>query len=186
MNEHWESRPFGTRGYAALYTISYKMCSHAGQKDYSKTLYDRHKESIERYLIDVVAPSVMQKRDMFLLKVCSALVCVLVSMPIFKEFCDVWENHKIMTKWMWRLFMHLDRGIVINNNLPTLTSCSLQAFYTHVFQRIAFRVRLCMLECIEKDRRGEDVDGEPLGKCIQVQALFLNCVAESMDDVAAV
>src|SRR3546814_785723 len=89
-----------------------------------------------------------------------------------QEFREVWSNHKLMTKWMWRLFMHLDRGIVVNNQLPTLTSCSLRAFYEQVFVEINPRVKGCILEFIERDRNGESVDKGEMRENIQMYELM--------------
>jgi hypothetical protein len=93
----------------------------------------------------------------------------------------VWSNHKLMTKWMWRLFMHLDRGIVVNNSLPTLTSCSLRAFYEQVFVEINPRVKACILEFIERDRMGETIDKAELRENIQMYELM--GMAASAQDV---
>lgn len=154
--ENTESSPFGTRGYASLYTISYKLCSHAGMSDHSRALYDRHKECVEEYLRETVVPTVLEKHEEFLLK----------------EFRDVWANHKLMTKWMWRLFMHLDRSVVVHNQLPTLISSSLRAFYDQVFVEINPRLRACILEFIDKDRNGEVIEAAELKENIQMYELM--------------
>ena len=39
-----------------------------------------------------------------------------------------WHNHKIMTKWVQKLFQHLDRGYVLNTQTETITSCSMKKF----------------------------------------------------------
>jgi hypothetical protein len=46
--------------------------SHAGSADFSRSLYDRHKEAVEAYLRDQVVPNVLAKREYFLLKVSAA------------------------------------------------------------------------------------------------------------------
>ena len=87
------NKPFGPKGYSGIYTLSYRMCSQPAAKDWSEDLYKRHALSITAYLKETVEPALQGKHDEFLLQ----------------EFIRHWENHKIMVKWMHRLFMHLDK-----------------------------------------------------------------------------
>ena len=41
--------------------------------------------------------------------------------------------HKTLTEWMYRLFMHLDRGVVVDLGLPTVSTRSLLSFKDLVY-----------------------------------------------------
>ena len=141
-----ESKPFGTRGYSSIYTLSYRMCSQPAAKDWSEDLYRRHGESISKYLCDVVQPALKEKHDVYLLQ----------------EFVKHWENHKVMTKWMHRLFMHLDKAYVVNGALPTLTSAGLKLFKSLIYDKFKSELMVTMLAEINKERDGEAIDRQLL------------------------
>jgi cullin 1 len=146
------SAPFGRRGYSSLYTVSYRMCSQPAAKDWSEQLYNRHAETISDYLNRIVLPALQGKHDEFLLR----------------EFIKHWENHKLMTKWMWKLFMHLDKAYVMNGSLPTLTSAGLRLFKTIVYDGSRTDLMTTMLAVINRERSGEDVDDGLLKTTTQV------------------
>ena len=73
---------------------------------------------------------------------------------------------------MYKLFMHLDRGIVKNNELPSITSCCLISFYTIIFQSVKEQIRNAMMDLIRQDREGTSDDCEYLQECTKVSQLL--------------
>ena len=78
---------FTTKGFASLYTLSYKMCNQPANMDWSSELYTRHKASIRTYIERVVVPALRQQAS--------------AKAYLLREFIAHWENHKIMTQWMY-------------------------------------------------------------------------------------
>ena len=78
--------------------------------------------------------------------------------------------HKALTKWMWRLLMHLDRGVVVNLKLEPITSCALKSFknlvYTHMHPVLKDR----LFDLIDEVRMQGRDDLCPLIKdCLEVR-----------------
>jgi len=152
MQKKREAKPFGCKGYSSLYTISYRMCSHAGNMDWSNQLYERYGTTIKDFLRSHVLSSLTDQHDEYLLQ----------------AFRLAWSNHKVMVKWMYRLFMHLDRGLVQNNNLSTLTSVGLKLFCEEIFNSTCSRLQAATVKLINRERNGEDVDQEMLKDIVEV------------------
>lgn len=147
------SKPFGTKSYTSLYTISYKMCVASGS-DYSKALYDLYKDSVNNvveYHLKSLISNINQADSFFI-----------------RAFINVYEIHKLFTKWMWRLFMHLDRGVVAILKLPSLTSVSLSSFYCKIYKSIKHQLILSIIDQINRERNGEMIDRDSLRRCIHI------------------
>lgn len=151
-----EKRPFGNKGYVSLYTISYRMCSNAGQHDHSKALYDRTKSEMERVLQQYVVPEL--KKD----KLADG------GLMILRKFSHHWENHKVFVKWMQQLFRHLDNGYIANSSISTITSVGLKLFYDVVFFQFKGDVRDSLLNVIDNERDGIHIDPDLLRSCVEV------------------
>jgi len=148
--KHIPNRPFTSYGFASLYTISHKISLSPNP---SKSLYNRHKQMIETYLCNDIVPLIVDAQ---------------YSGCVMKEFVKSWSLYEIMATWMWRLFMHLDRGVVVENKLPTLTSCCLKAYYDIVYCSVKNTVRRKMLESIELHRKGESPTCDYLKECVKI------------------
>lgn len=55
--------------------------------------------------------------------------------------------------------MYLDQGIILCNNLPTITTCCLLAFYHHVFICVKDQIRKIMLDLLQQNRENNIIDG---------------------------
>lgn len=78
---------------------------------------------------------------------------------------------------MWRLFMHLDGGVVCNQRMSmkahltdfrSLTSSSLLSFYEIVYCAVQNQVRDCILQVLEDDRNGDEVCFENIKESVEV------------------
>lgn len=85
------------------------------------------------------------------------------------EFIAVWQSYKIMTKWIWHLFMHLENGVVKLNELLTLTSVALVNFHKFVYSKYKENLTTLVLRAIEKERDGELIDRTLLQEALQVR-----------------
>jgi len=151
-----EKRPFGNKGYVSLYTISYRMCSNAGTCDHSKALYDRTKCEIEDVLQNYVVPELKKKK------------ITDEGHIILQKFSHHWENHKVFVKWMQQLFRHLDNGYVANSSISTITSVGLKLFFDIVFAQFKGEVSSSLINVIDRERDGTNVDPELLRSCVEV------------------
>ena len=71
-----------------------------------------------------------------------------------KNLCENWRNHRLMSKWMYKFFGHLDRGYAQYDDRRTITSCSLNLFHDEVFMNIndsLFPVVLSILDRFEEE-----------------------------------
>mmetsp|Transcript_18993 Transcript_18993/g.58666 ORF Transcript_18993/g.58666 Transcript_18993/m.58666 type:complete len:739 (+) Transcript_18993:52-2268(+) len=151
-----DRRPFGNKGYVSLYTISYRMCSNAGLYDHSKALYDRTKDEIEHVLQHYVVPELNKNKYAD------------EGNAILNKFSHHWENHKVFVKWMQQLFRHLDNGYIANSSISTITSVGLKLFFDIVFVQFKAEVRESLLNAIDTERDGINIDQDLLRSCVEV------------------
>lgn len=136
-------KPIGTKGFASLYTISYKLCTtnSPSMVDHARDLYNRCKLSVE----DFVEANIVQKLSEMLSG---------EGIDFLQEYADGWSRHKKLTNWVWPLRKNLDKTVVRTEQLPTVTACYLNCFYNQVFQRFNVHTRACLLQCFAEDRCG--------------------------------
>ena len=94
-----------------------------------------------------------------------------------------------MTRWMWRLFMHLDSGVVHNKRssehpkFASLTSLSLRAFHDIVYVSVHPHIRESILQVLDADRRDEEGSRDHVAESVDVSYVAFTCVAYSFHDV---
>lgn len=165
------SKPFGNRGYVALYSIGFGMGASRTQGDNSAEIYSRVKQALDDFLTDKVVEPLLDTN--------------LVGISMIKIFSTSWDNHKIMTKWVQKLFCHLDRGYVANSegSEVTLVACSMMKFLEVGFGRTFERVRDGVLKLIDDERNGIQVDREQLRSCVEVFIVMGVCQSQLCKDV---
>ena len=84
------------------------------------------------------------------------------------EFIAIWQSYKIMTKWIWHLFMHLETSVIKLNELLTLTAVALVHFHKFVYERYYDTLATLALSSIQREREGELVDRSLLQESLQV------------------
>ncbi|EGB04208.1 hypothetical protein AURANDRAFT_55274 [Aureococcus anophagefferens] len=131
------------------------MCSNAGTCDHSKALYDRTKSEIENVLQNHVVPELKKNLTDG-------------GHMILSRFSHHWENHKVFVKWMQQLFRHLDNGYVANSSISTITSVGLKLFFDIVFDRFKGEICDSLINAIDKERDGADIDPQLLRSCVEV------------------
>lgn len=130
----------------SLYTIVYNMCTQKTPNDHSKNLYTRYQQIFDDYIRSSVLPALKDTHDEFFLR----------------KFVHCWKNHKLMVKWMKKIFNYLDRYYVVRYNLVDLHAVGVDAFKSIVYEEFKVKAREAVLAQMEKDREGEIVDTDLL------------------------
>ena len=128
------------------------MCTQRSPYNWSAQLYQRHGETISKYLETSVFPSLVERRNEDLLK----------------ELVRRWSNHKIMNKWMRQFFQYLDRYHVKYHSLPTLLESGLHKFRDLIFDKIKGEVATAILHLINQEREGAMIDRSLIRNCIEL------------------
>jgi len=135
-----------------LYTLVYNMCTQKTPNDFSQKLYGRFKNVFEEYIEETVLPGLRDSHDAFFLK----------------NLVYRWKNHKLMTKWMKKIFNYLDRYYVVRYNLATLESVAIECFRNTVYKELNVKARKAVLMQMERDREGEIVDTDLLRDTLSI------------------
>lgn len=153
--------PFGKKGITSLYTTSYKVVNcnstNATKDDPARLFYDQISNFIKEHLNSADIRAVIDNRT---------------SSISLREFISIWQSYKIMTKWICYLFGHLEGGVIKLNELLTLTSVALKAFYDVVYIKFAAEQTALTLSCILKEREGELIDIELMQESLQIYSMM--------------
>ncbi|CAN4123225.1 unnamed protein product [Withania somnifera] len=153
---------FSSEDYMMLYTTIYNMCTQKPPHDYSQQLYDKYRESFEKYVMATVLPSLREKHDEFMLR----------------ELVQRWSNHKVMVRWLSRFFHYLDRYFIARRSLPGLNEVGLTCFRDLVYQELNGKVRDAVISLIDQEREGEQIDRALLKNVLDI---FVEIGMGSMD-----
>lgn len=121
------------------------MCTQRSPYNWSRDLYQRHGETMERYLTSKVLPVLREK--------------VGQGGPLLlQELQHRWKNHQIMNKWLKRFFTYLDRYYVKHHSLPTLEQAGLRCFKTFIYEECKSDTTSAILQLIQDERDGKIID----------------------------
>lgn len=162
-----QSKMFSPGEYVQTYTTCYNMCTQKSPYNWSEQLYQRHGETIQKYLTHSVLPALRDQHNEFLLK----------------ELTRRWSNHEIMNKWMQKFFMYLDRYYVKHHSLDPLMKAGLKHFKNLIFDAVKMDVANAMLDKINDERDGAVISRELIKSCVQLfEAMGMGCLdAYTMD-----
>lgn len=144
-----DNKFFSPAQYMATYTKCYNMCTQREPYKWSDQLYQRHGDSLQRYLQDVVHVSIAGKPDS-------------PSDLLLREFVKRWNDYKIMNNWYRKFFMYLDRYHIVHYGLPTLDKSGLSKFKEVIYEPTKKRVIQNMLQIIKTERGGGTIDRQLL------------------------
>lgn len=133
---------FDAEMYMRLYTTIYNMCTQKPPHDYSEPLYKRYGNAFSTYITDKVMPALKDKQGEYLLK----------------ELLKRWANHKVMVRWLSRFFNYLDRYYISRHSLHSLKDVGLLRFRDEVYVEMKRKAKDAILELIEKEREGEQIE----------------------------
>ncbi|CAL8463270.1 g2804 [Coccomyxa elongata] len=164
-----EEDQFTAENYMMLYTTIYNMCTQKPPYDYSEQLYNRYRDSFSLYITEKVLPALREHHDEYLLR------------ELYKRWC----NHKIMVRWLSRFFNYLDRYYITRHSLHSLNDVGLIRFRDDVYREVKTQARAAILQLIEKEREGEQVDRallkNVLGIFIEVGMGGMECYTEDFE-----
>ncbi|CAM6115279.1 unnamed protein product [Calypogeia fissa] len=92
----------------------------------------------------MVLPALREKHDEFMLR----------------ELVKRWDNHKIMVRWLSRLFNYLERYFIARRSLPTLNEVGFMCFWDQVYADAEMKnnVKDAVITLIDREREGEKID----------------------------
>eukprot|EP00945_MAST-04E_sp_MAST-4E-sp1_P003512 g3512.t1 len=129
---------YGSKEFMRLYSVVYTMCTQKAPQNWSGKLYFAHRKSLEQYLSDTVKPAVMKHQGdlaMFL-----------------RELHERWENHKVILKWMVKIFAYVDRFYVPRLAIDDLHTVGMKAFQKMVFEDTKEQAARAMVAMVARDR----------------------------------
>lgn len=121
------------------------MCTQRSPYNWSRELYQRHGETIERYLTTNVLPALRDKTGQG-------------GTILLTELQLRWVNHQIMNKWLKRFFTYLDRYYVKHHSLPTLSQAGLRCFRTRIYDEMKTDTTAAILALINDERERRIID----------------------------
>lgn len=121
------------------------MCTQRSPFNWSRELYQRHGETIERYLTTMVLTALRDKTGQG-------------GTVLLTELQSRWVNHQIMNKWLKRFFTYLDRYYVKHHSLPTLSQAGLRCFRTHIYDEMKRDTTAAILGLINDEREDKIID----------------------------
>lgn len=141
------------------------MCTQRSPYNWSRELYQRHGETIERYLTSTVLPALRDKTGQG-------------GTILLTELQHRWINHQIMNKWLKKFFTYLDRYYVKHHSLPTLSQAGLRCFRTHVYDEMKGEATEAILQLINDERDGKIIDKSLIKSIVE---LYENMGMGSLD-----
>ncbi|GMY16843.1 cullin-1 [Fagus crenata] len=130
----------------------YDMCRQKPPHDYSQQLYDKYREVFEEYISSTVLPSIKEKHDEFMLR----------------ELVRRWSNHKDMVGLLSLSFQSLDQYFTPRRSLPALDEVGRACFHDRVYQEVKANARDAVINLIDKEREGEQIDRALLRNVIDI------------------
>lgn len=127
------------------YRTCYDMCTQRSPYNWSRELYQRHGETIERYLTTNVLPALRDKTGQG-------------GTILLRELQHRWNNHQIMNKWLKKFFTYLDRYYVKHHSLPTLSQAGLRCFRTNIYDEMKQDTTQAILGLINDERNAQIID----------------------------
>lgn len=124
--------------WISVHTTVYQMCIQKSPGPFSRELYERVGEALDKYLETVTLPALRELYAEFMLT----------------ELVRRWENHKNMVKWIQRIFKYLDRFYVRRLEIANMETVGYTVFLNRVFQTVKNDVRSAVLDIVQRERDG--------------------------------
>ncbi|XP_058083893.1 cullin-1-like [Magnolia sinica] len=144
--------PFTPVEYSNLYTKVYDLCTQKAPFDHTPQVYDKYKEAFVEYIKSTVLPSLKEKHGMFMLR----------------DLVRRWSDHKVLIKWLSRIFSYLERYYIPRHNKPEFYEAGVTCFRDLVHNELKGRVKDELLVLIDREREGEQIDRSLIKKVVDV------------------
>jgi cullin 1 len=115
------------------------MCTQRSPYNWSRELYQHHRETIEHYLTSNVLPALREKIGQG-------------GKILLTEFQLQWVDHQIMNKWLKKFFTYLDPYYVKHDSLPTLEQAGLCCFRTNIYDGMKKDTTAAIISLINDER----------------------------------
>lgn len=131
------------------------MCTAPAPKCYDQVLYDCHENVFRSYMTSTMLGKLSDLRDLLLLK----------------AFSTQWGHEKTMNKWLGIFFGYLHMRFTAQHNLPRLDEQGITCFRECVFDQIKVNLAKAILNQIDQERDGMQIDRDLLRSCIEAFVL---------------
>uniref|UniRef100_A0A7S1UFT6 Cullin family profile domain-containing protein n=1 Tax=Phaeomonas parva TaxID=124430 RepID=A0A7S1UFT6_9STRA len=156
MDRDGRAVPFGHRDNMNLHLIAYEMAQgfdrqgHAG----ARRLYEGFATVLNDFLDDQLAEARSAAYDL------SAL-----GEYVYRW----WDRYRTLVMWLYKVLGHLDSGYVEKERLESLTTVALRKFHRKIYSaEMGEKVTRMLIDQLNLERDGGDVDGHFLTKCIEL------------------
>jgi cullin 1 len=119
--------------------ICYDMCTQRAPQNWAGELYQRHNETVARYLTENVLPALRAKASQG-------------DAALLAEFTRRWSNHKIMNEWLRRFFTYLDQYHIKHHGLPKLLEVGFILFRVAIYEQMKTAIASAIQSLIDKER----------------------------------
>jgi cullin 1 len=158
--ETQEREFFQAKNFVYLYDLIFKMCIQRDPYNWSEQMYERYTSAIHNYLTEKVEPSFQAARKQQGGGFDAAFL---------NEWKQRWTNQKLIVKGLSKLFMYLDRFYTPNTDgVNSLKEQGFKLYKDHVFDHFSSNARQAILNCVEKERNGEEQDRTLLQEAVKV------------------
>eukprot|EP00485_Elphidium_margaritaceum_P002331 CAMPEP_0202686960 /NCGR_PEP_ID=MMETSP1385-20130828/2697_1 /ASSEMBLY_ACC=CAM_ASM_000861 /TAXON_ID=933848 /ORGANISM="Elphidium margaritaceum" /LENGTH=767 /DNA_ID=CAMNT_0049341651 /DNA_START=114 /DNA_END=2417 /DNA_ORIENTATION=+ len=142
--------------YIATYDTIFTMCIQREPYNYSSPLYQKHSEALTKQYKEKFIPALTKVKGE-------------PGVIFLKEWVKRWRCNKWAVDGMTRMFMYLDRFHVPNSeDLLNTSEQGYTLYRQNVFEQFKDTARNAVLNCIQRERDGEEQDRDLLRDSILV------------------
>eukprot|EP01083_Nonionella_stella_P077934 213041_1 len=142
--------------YILAYDTIFTMCIQREPYNYSSPLYQKHSEALTKYFKEKAVPALQKAKEQH-------------GLIYLKEWVKRWRCNKWAVDGMTRMFMYLDRFHVPNSeDLLNTSEQGYTLYRQNVFEQFKETARGAVLNCIQRERDGEEQDRDLLRDSILV------------------
>eukprot|EP01084_Bolivina_argentea_P311252 538748_1 len=142
--------------YILAYDTIFTMCIQREPYNYSSPLYQKHSEALTKYFKEKAVPALQKAKEQH-------------GLIYLKEWVKRWRCNKWAVDGMTRMFMYLDRFHVPNSeDLLNTSEQGYTLYRQNVFEQFKETARGAVLNCIRRERDGEEQDRDLLRDSVSV------------------
>jgi len=154
--EAFDKTSIPQKQYITTYDTIFSMCIQREPFNFSSPLYQKHSEALTQYFQTSFVPALQKAKEQH-------------GLVFLKEWVKRWRCNKWAVDGMTRMFMYLDRFHVPNSeDLLNTSEQGYTLFRNNVFESFKDIARDAILNCIQRERDGEEQDRDLLRDAILV------------------
>jgi len=156
MVEGGDRNFFKAKEFIELFDVVFKMCIQREPYNWSAGLYEKYSNELLQYCLDTAKPKLDTAKNSF------------DHTALLKEWRLRWSNFKTVLKGFSKIFMYLDKFYTQNADRLATKLQGYKIYKENVFDTFVGPVRNAILNCITKERNGEEQDRNLLKECVEV------------------